>query len=139
MNTAAGFDHLEALDELASLAVAELAVLRVALTRLRHGSVAALDLSAPFIDTEYVNAVADQSAHRLCRSVADIAIHAAGLAELAGVRFYVGRELPRLDMDPTVRLPGLSLAVALAALLDARAAGVADADLFTCLSNGEDA
>ena len=124
MNPAAGFDHLEALDELTSLAVEELAVLRAALTRLQG---------------EHAHAVADQSAHRLCRSVAGLAIHAAGLAELAGVRFYVGRELPRLDMDPTARLPGLSLPVALAALLDARAAGATDAALFTCLGNGEDA
>ena len=124
MNTAAGFDHLEALDELTSLAVEELAVLRGALTRLQG---------------EHAHAVADQSAHRLCRTVAGLAIHAAGLAELAGVRFYVGRELPRLDMDPTARLPGLSLPVALAALLDARAAGATDAALFTCLGNGEDA
>ena len=124
MNPAAGFDHLEALDELAGLAVEELAVLRAALTRLQG---------------EHAHAVADQSAHRLCRSVAGLAIHAAGLAELAGVRFYVGRELPRLDMDPTARLPGLSLPVALAALLDARAAGATDAALFTCLGNGEDA
>lgn len=124
MNPAAGFDHLEALDELAGLAVEELAVLRAALTRLQG---------------EHAHAVADQSAHRLCRTVAGLAIHAAGLAELAGVRFYVGRELPRLDMDPTARLPGLSLPVALAALLDARAAGATDAALFTCLGNGEDA
>ena len=137
MNTAAGFEHVEALDDLADQAVAELAVLRVALTRLRHGAAAVQALSVPFVDVEHANAVADQSAHRLCRAVVGLAIHAAGLAELAGVRFHVGRDRPRLD--PCASLPGLSLPVALAALLDARATGAADAELFTSLDNGGEA
>lgn len=129
MNPAAGLDALDALDDLTAQTVAELATLRAALAQLRRNRTA-----APFM-ARCTEAAADQSVHRLCRAAVGIAIHAAGLAAAAGVRFHVGRDLPRLD--PSASLPGLSLPVALAALLDARAAGATDAELFTSLMSDE--
>lgn len=142
MNPAAGFEAFEALDDLHQQMSDALRLLRAALHGHQRRDGAAVPI---FITEDEDTDAAVDAAHRVCSIAACIAMHATGLAETAGVQFHVGRDRfhvlpgwPRLA--PREILPGLSLPVALAALLDARAAGVTDADLFSSLtSDGEDA
>lgn len=79
--------------------------------------------TAPDLDVEHANLVAEQEAGFLCHTLACLAVHAVGLAEAAGVRFGVEHDLHGGRLAP------LSLPTALAALCDARAAGE-EATLF---------
>lgn len=73
--------------------------------------------TAPDLDVEHANLVAEQGASFLCHTLACIAVRTVGLAEAAGVRFGVGHDLHGTTLAP------LSLPIALAALCDARSDG----------------
>lgn len=141
MNPTAGFEALEALDDLQQQMSDALRLLREALHWHQRRDGAAVPSFGT--EDEDANAAAD-AANRVCSIAACIAMHATGLAETAGVQFHVGRNrfhvLPGWPwLAPREILPGLSLPAALAALRDARAAGATDAELFTSLRDEEDA
>lgn len=139
MNPAAGFEALEVLDDLHQQMSDALCLLRGALHRQQRRDGAAVPI---FITEDEDADAAVDAAHRVCSIAACIAMHATSLAETAGVQFHVGRDrfhvLPGWPLlMPREILPCLSLPAALAALRDARAAGVTDAELFTSLTSDE--